>query len=80
MLSFPREGDTVQFTLVLLEPLTVALNVVDWPPVSETVEGVKLIVTPGCSVRAVLALLVGSAELVPVTVTVCVLLIGDGAV
>ena len=80
MLNVPAEGDMDQLTPVLLAPVTVALNVVDWPPVSEAVAGVMLIITPGFKVMTVLALLLGSAALVAVMATVSVLLIGVGAV
>ena len=67
----PTDGDMVQVTLVLLEPVTVAFNVVDCPPVSEAVEGVTEIDTVGTSEIVAVSLLVESATLVAFTVTVC---------
>ena len=67
----PIDGDIVQVTLVLLEPVTVAFNVVDCPPVSEAVEGVTEIDTVGTSEIVAVSLLVESATLVAFTVTVC---------
>ena len=67
----PTDGDMVQFTPVLLEPVTVAFNVVDCPPVSEAVEGVTEIDTVGTSEIGAVSLLVESATLVAFTVTVC---------
>jgi hypothetical protein len=55
--------------VVLLDPLTVALNVADCPPVSEAVEGVIVIDTEGVNEITALALLVLSAALFAVTVT-----------
>jgi hypothetical protein len=67
--TVPTDGDSDQFTLVLLDPLTVAFKVVDCPPVSEVVEGDTVTAT-GTKVILALALLVGSAALAAVTVTV----------
>ena len=67
----PTAGDLDQVTLVLLEPVTVACNVVDCPPVSEAVEGVTEMDTVGTSDIAAVSLLVESARLVAFTVTVC---------
>ena len=70
----PTAGDLDQVTLVLLEPVTVACNVVDCPPVSEAVEGVTEMETAGAvgtSDIAAVSLLVESARLVAFTVTVC---------
>ena len=53
----------------MLDPLTVALSVVDCPPVSEAVVGVIVIETEGVNETFALALLVLSAALVAVTVT-----------
>ena len=80
MLNVPADGDIDQLTLVLLEPLTVALNVVDWPPSSEAVDGVTLTDTEGATETVALALLLGSAALVAVIVTVSAVLTEDGAV
>jgi hypothetical protein len=55
--------------VLLVEPLTVALNVADCPPVSEAVEGVIVIDTDGVNEITALALLVLSAALVALTVT-----------
>jgi hypothetical protein len=65
----PTDGDIDQFTPVLLDPVTVALNVVDWPPVSEVVDGIIVIDTEPVNEITALALLVLSAALVAVTVT-----------
>jgi hypothetical protein len=65
---------------VLLDPLTVALNVVDWPPVSEAVEGVIVIDTDGVNEITALALLVLSAALVALTVTDWAVVTSAGAV
>jgi hypothetical protein len=78
--TFPTDGDNDQFTPVLLVPLTVALRVVDWPPVSEAVEGVSVIDTEGVNEIEALAFLVPSAALVAVTVTVCAEVTNAGAV
>ena len=66
-------------TLVLLDPLTLALNVADCPPVSEAVEGVMVIDTEGVNDTIALALLVLSAALVAVTVTVWAVVTSAGA-
>jgi hypothetical protein len=58
----------------LLGPLSVAVNVADWPPVREAVEGVTETDTEGAAGTndiAALALLVASAALVAFTVMVC---------
>lgn len=65
---------------MLLDPLTVALNVVDWPPVSEAVEGVIVIDTDGVNEITALALLVLSAALVALTVTDWAVVTSAGAV
>jgi hypothetical protein len=67
----------------LLEPVTVAVNVTDCPPVSEALDGVTEIATAGAggtSDIVALAVLVGSAALAAVTVTVCAEAIVAGAV
>jgi hypothetical protein len=79
----PTDGDIDQFTLVLLDPLTVALNVLDCPPVSEAEEGVMLIDTEdtdGVNDTMAVALLVLSAALVALTVTDCDVVTNAGAV
>ena len=60
-------------------PALVTLNWVDWPPVREIEEGVSAMPTVGTSVIVALPVLVASAKLVAVTVTVCWLLIVAGA-
>ena len=80
MLTVPTDGDTDQFTLVLLVPLTVALSVVDCPPVRKADEGVTVIDTEGVSHIDALAVLVPSAALAAVTVTVCAVVTNAGAV
>jgi hypothetical protein len=67
----PTEGDIDQLTAVLLEPVTVAFNVVDCPPVSDAVEGVTDTDTVGTSDIVAVSLLVESATLVAFTVMVC---------
>jgi hypothetical protein len=57
-------------TLVLLDPLTVAFRVVDCPPVSEAVVG-ETVTATGAKLTLALTVLLGSAALVAVTVTVC---------
>ena len=79
MLTVPTDGDTDQFTLVLLDPEIVALRVADCPPVSEAVVGETVIET-GVSVTDALALLAASAALVAFTVTVCAEAMVAGAV
>jgi hypothetical protein len=54
----PIDGDIDQFTAELLEPLTVALNVVDCPPVSEALDGVMVSDTDALNETVALALLV----------------------
>lgn len=65
----PTAGESDQLTLVLLDPVTVAFSVADCPPVSEAVVGDTVIAT-GTSEILEPALLVASAALVAVTVTV----------
>jgi hypothetical protein len=66
--------------VLLVEPLTVALNVADCPPVSEAVEGVMVIDTEGVNEITALALLVLSAALVALTVTDWAVVTSAGAV
>ena len=66
-------------TLALLEPLTVAFSVVDCPPVSEAAVG-ETVTATGAKVTLALTVLVGSAALAAVTVTVCADAIVAGAV
>jgi hypothetical protein len=78
----PTEGEMDQFTLVLLDPLTVAFSVADCPPVSDALEGVTEMDTTGVATSdmAALAVLVGSAALEAFTVTVCAEAMVAGAV
>jgi hypothetical protein len=66
--------------VLLVDPLTVALNVVDCPASSEEVEGVMLIDTEGVNETTALALLVLSAALVALTVTDWAVVTSAGAV
>jgi hypothetical protein len=68
-----------QVTAVLLEPVTVAFSVVDCPSVNEADEG-ETVTDTGASDTLAVAVLVGSAALAAVTVTVCAEAMGDGAV
>jgi hypothetical protein len=65
---------------VLLDPLTVALNVVDCPAWSEAVVGVMLIDTEAVNETTALELFVPSAALVALTVTDCAVVTSAGAV
>jgi hypothetical protein len=76
----PTDGDIDQFTLVLLDPLTVALSVVDCPPVSDAVVGVMPIDTEGVNDTVALALFVLSAALVALIVTDWAVVTTAGAV
>ena len=70
-------------TPVFEVPLTVGVNVVLWPPLSDALAGDKLMLTgvaAGCSVRETVAMSVGSAALMAVRTTVCVDVILAGAV
>jgi hypothetical protein len=72
-----------QFTAVLLDPVTVALSVVDCPPVRDAEAGDTETDTDGAggtSEIVALALLDASAALVAFTVTVCAEAIVAGAV
>jgi hypothetical protein len=75
----PTDGDIDQLTPVLLDPLTVAFSVADCPPESEAVEGDTVMET-GTKVILALTVLVGSAALAAVTVTVCAEAMVAGAV
>ena len=66
----PTEGEIDQFTLVLLDPVRVAFSVADCPPESDAVVGDTVMET-GTKVILALTVLVGSAALAAVTVTVC---------
>ena len=76
----PTAGFRDQVTPVLVVPLIETLNWADWPPASETAVGDIEIPTVGESVIAALAVLVESAKLVAVSITVCWLVIVAGAV
>jgi hypothetical protein len=68
----PTAGVNDHDTPVLLLPFTVAENCVDWPRVSQADEGDKEILTgaaAGCNVIDALAVLVESATLVAISVT-----------
>ena len=69
MVTVPTAGVTVQMAPLLLVPLTVALNVADWPEVSDADGGVTTIDT-GTSESTALAFRPVDAWLVAVTVTV----------
>ena len=75
----PTEGDIDQLTAVLLVPLTLAVIVVDCPPLSEALAGVSVMETGVSEILAV-AVLVASAALAAVMVTVCADAIVPGAV
>jgi hypothetical protein len=79
LVTVPTAGDTVQLTDVLLVPVTLALSVADWPDVSDALDGVNVIATGSSDITA-LALRLGNAWLVAVTVTVCAEGITVGAV
>jgi hypothetical protein len=71
-------------TAVFEVPLTVGVNVALWPPVSDALVGDRVRFTVsggagGCNITETDAVLVGSATLVAVTVTVCWLAMVDGA-
>jgi hypothetical protein len=80
----PTWGLTDHVTPVLEFPLTFAVKVALWPPWSEVIVGDTLRVTVdgGVAIRATkaVAVLVGSATLAAVTVTVCALETVVGAV
>ena len=75
----PTDGASDHVTAVVGVPPMETLNWVDWPPVREVEEGVSAMPTVDTSVIVALLVLVGSAKLVAVTVTVCWLLIVAGA-
>ena len=90
MTTVPTFGTSDQVTAVFVAPLTDAVNCCDWPAVSDAVVGDTLreTVEVGGGVEdaasprftAALTVLVGSAALVAITVTVCAVLIVAGAV
>jgi hypothetical protein len=69
--TVPTAGVNDHVAAVLVVPAMEALNWLDWPAVSETEEGATAIETTGTSVIVALALLVLSATLVAVRITVC---------
>jgi hypothetical protein len=75
----PTDGLIDQVTAVLVDPETEAVNCCVLPAVSVTVVGLRDMAT-GCSVTVAAAVLVVSAELLAVTVTVCEELTDAGAV
>jgi hypothetical protein len=66
-------------TLLLLDPVILAVSVVDCPPESDAVEG-ETVMPSGVNDIVALALLVASAALVAFTVTVCAEAMVEGAV
>jgi hypothetical protein len=64
---------------VLLDPLTLAVSVVDCPPVSEAEVGDTVIAT-GTKVTFAVTVSLGTAALAAVMVTVCAEATGVGAV
>ena len=80
LLIVPVFGLKLQVTAVLLLPETVAVKGCSCEGVKDAVKGVTLTVTGGMSVTVADELLVVSAALVAVTVTVCWLAIVLGAV
>ncbi|HVX57240.1 MAG TPA: hypothetical protein VHA37_05905, partial [Candidatus Saccharimonadales bacterium] len=67
----PTDGLIAHVTAVFDEPETEAANCCVLPAASVLVEGLIEIVTAGCRLTDAVAVLVVSAELVAVTVTVC---------
>jgi hypothetical protein len=76
----PADGLIAQVTAVFVEPETEAVNCCVLPAARVLVEGLIEIVTAGCRLMVAVAVLVLSAELVAVTVTVCAEVIDAGAV
>ena len=76
----PITGLRDQVTAVFDVPVTAAVNVWVCEGVSVTLPGVNATLTGGASDTLALAVLVESAALVAVTVTVCALVIEAGAV
>jgi hypothetical protein len=66
-------------TLLLLDPVILAVSVVDCPPESDAVEG-ETVMPSGVNDIVALAILVASAALVAFTVTVCAEAMVEGAV
>ena len=78
--TVPTAGLADQVTAVLGVPRTVAVNCWVWDTVRDASNGVRETSTGRSRVTLALADLVGSAALVAVTVMVCALEIGAGAV
>ena len=80
MERLPTEGDIDQVTFGFVVPLSEALNCCDWLGASVIEVGTTATDTVGSSVMIAVALLVTSAALVAVMVTVCCVEIDPGAV
>lgn len=80
MERLPTEGDIDQVTFGFVVPLSDALNCCDALGPSVSVPGTTATVTVGSRVMTAEALLVTSAALVAVTVTVCCVAMDPGAV
>src|SRR5438067_13395218 len=78
--TVPVMGDSDHVTAVLPVLVTEAVNCCDCPPPNEAVPGVTETATAGVSVMVALADLVASAALVAVMVTVCCVVMVEGAV
>jgi hypothetical protein len=78
--KLPTEGDIDQVTFGLVVPLSEALNCCDWLGVSVIDAGTTATDIVGSKVMIAEALLVTSAALVTVTVTVCCVVMDAGAV
>jgi hypothetical protein len=78
--TVPTAGLTDQVTAVFDDPLTVAVNWLDWDADRDFVEGVTETLTGGMTVTLALADAARLATLVAVTVTVCELDTVAGAV
>lgn len=76
----PVLGLRLQVTLVLVEPVMVAVNGCVWEADKDAEVGATLTVSEGISVTVAVPLLVASAALVAITVTFCWLATADGAV
>jgi hypothetical protein len=77
--KLPTEGDIDQVTFGFEVPLSEALNCCDWLGPSVIVAGATATDIAGSSVMIAEALLVASAALVAVTVTVCCVAMDAGA-
>ena len=77
-MTVPTAGLKDQLTDVLLVPVTEAAKVAEAPPPNEAVDGPTVTAT-GIKDTVALAILLGSAALVAITVTVCWLAIIVGA-